>query len=97
MVDPPVDGPQPPGVVPGVDLPPAAEPPPSTVDPVVPGDGGTGSPLGLVPVSVRTGYGWAWVVSGLLLSFLAGSGLLALNRRWLAPDLSGCPLEGRLP
>jgi hypothetical protein len=58
--------------------------------PVLSGSGPSGS---LVPLSVRTGYGWAWVVSGLLLSFLAGSGLLALSRRWLAPDLSGCPLE----
>ncbi|MFN2538627.1 MAG: hypothetical protein ABR549_10835 [Mycobacteriales bacterium] len=54
-------------------------------------------PLAAVPLSLRTGYGWAWVAAGLLLTFLAASGLLALNRRWLAPDLSGCPLERRLP
>ncbi len=47
----------------------------------------------LEALSVRTGYGWAWLVSGLLLSFLAATGLLGLSRRWLAPDLSGCPLE----
>jgi hypothetical protein len=76
---------QPGTVAPGEVPPPAvsAPAPKGSADPV----------LAAVPVSVRTGYGWAWLVSGLLLSFLAGSGLLALSARWLAPDLSGCPLE----
>ena len=53
-----------------------------------------GGPLALLPVAIRTGYGWVWLVSGLLLSLLATSGLLSLNRRWLAPD-PACPLERR--
>ena len=66
--------------------------PPPTVNGPLP-QGSSNPVLAAVPVSVRTGYGWAWLVSGLLLSFLAASGLLALSSRWLAPDLSGCPLE----
>lgn len=87
-----------------VAAPPAGQPPtaaqpgpvvePPAAAPALPGAGGL---LPVVAVSLRSGYGWAWVVSGLLLSFLAASGLLGLSRRWLAPDLSGCPLEGRLP
>jgi hypothetical protein len=44
-------------------------------------------------IALRAGYGWAWLVSGSLLAFAAASGLAGLSRRWLAPDLRGCPLE----
>ena len=71
--------------------------PPPVVSPPTPSRDGTLPGLALLPVSVRTGYGWAWVVSGLLLALLAASGLLGLSTRWLAPDLSGCPLERRSP
>ena len=85
----------PPGTVPpGAVAPETGTVPPPTVTGSAP-QGGTDPVLAAVPVSVRTGYGWAWVVSGLLLSFLAASGLLALSSRWLAPDLGGCPLERR--
>jgi hypothetical protein len=95
----------PPGVLPPATVPPqVGQPsvvppgesvePPQTAAPALPGGS---SPLAAIPLSVRSGYGWAWVVSGLLLTFLTASGLVALGRRWLAPDLSGCPLEGRLP
>ena len=99
-VVPPLSSPPPPGTV----VPPAGQP--SVVPPEgSPGPAQTagpepsidGSPLAVIPLSVRSGYGWAWIASGLLLTFLTASGLLALSRRWLAPDLSGCPLEGRLP
>jgi hypothetical protein len=79
-------GGQPAAEAPGPVRLPSVVPPPSTAPDVA-------GPVALVPLSVRTGYGWAWLVSGVLLSFLAGSGLLGLSRRWLAPDLSGCPLE----
>jgi hypothetical protein len=106
------DGPvaEPPVPVPGAVLPTGAGVPPLGQPSGVPAGGSVlpsqrpdrppavaDSPLALVPLSVRSGYGWAWVASGLLLTFLTASGLLALSSRWLAPDLSGCPLEGRLP
>lgn len=99
VVEPPAAGqpvsgtpPQLSGSTPSVAGPPTQVQGPATLPSVA-----TPGALSLLPVSIRTGYGWAWIASGLLLSFLASSALLALNRRWLAPDLSGCPLEGRLP
>jgi len=94
-----------PGVAPGS----TPAPPPVRTGSLVPAGSGqpppvvsgsapqpSGNPvLAAVPVSLRSGYSWAWPVSGLLLSFLAAPGLLGLSRRWLAPDLSGCPLERR--
>ncbi len=78
----------------GVDPGGTTGPAPIVPGPTLPRTGGSPVFAG-VPLSVRTGYGWAWVVSGLLLSFLAGSWLLGLSGRWLIPDLSGCPLERR--
>ena len=95
-VIPPLPGqPVPSTVVPALGQPSVVPPegPPQTAGSVPSFDG---SPLVAIPLSVRSGYGWAWVASGLLLTFLTASGLLALSRRWLAPDHSGCPLEGRL-
>ncbi|MCU1600325.1 MAG: hypothetical protein JWO22_1034 [Frankiales bacterium] len=83
-----------PGITPAGPVVPIGAGQPSVVPPSLPR---TGAPpaLAAVPLSLRTGYGWAWGVSGLLLAFLAASGLMALSRRWLIPDLSGCPLERR--
>lgn len=102
LVDPgnPLPGVLPPGATTAQVGQPSVVPPDGSVAPPQTAEQGpsvAGSPLSVVPLSVRSGYGWAWVASGLLLTFLAASGLLALSRRWLAPDLSGCPLEGRLP
>jgi hypothetical protein len=89
VTTPPVLSP-PSGVAPGGSIPQPTVEQPSTLPRVT-------GPAALLPVSVRSGYGWAWVVSGLLLAGLAAHGLLGLNRRWLAPDLSGCPLERSTP
>ena len=100
---PPVVGPPATSLPGGVAVPPTVGQQPGSVPPALGGPSPSvpgpttlpraDQPSALVPVSIRTGYGWAWLVSGLLLAGLAANALLALNRRWLAPDLSGCPLE----
>ena len=67
---------------------------PGSPAPAVASDGGAPpTSVRAVLISLRTGYGWAWAVSGALLAFAAAAGLAGLSRRWLAPDLRGCPLE----
>jgi hypothetical protein len=102
-VPPPVVGPPATSLPGGVAVPPTVGQQPGSVPPALGGPSPSvpgpttlpraDQPSALVPVSIRTGFGWAWLVSGLLLAGLAANALLALNRRWLAPDLSGCPLE----
>ena len=47
----------------------------------------------LLPVSLVTGYGWAWVVLGLLAATGAATVLSGLPGRWLPAFDDRCPLE----